>query len=881
MNNPAIDIQLRLCGHPGYALADYPVKIGVPFPRSFLHETSFLCLRTSEGKRISADFDEILRWNDGSLRWVLLRFVSSGEEGMHPYHIGICGLKEDPPKSKITISENIENYVIMTGRAKFTMSRQWLRPLAQVEVAGRNLLNSHSPGAFTVLLRNIKGKEFGFRVERSQFEHCGCSSATLLQQGSFIDRRERILCRGECRLSFWSGTGLVCIETTLWNPKAARHRGGIWDLGDPGSIYFRSLHIPFGISPDTSIDLKLSPYAGAEAITSKGEALSIHQSSSGSPNWQSLAQVDKNNIPTPKFRGYRQNHGGEITAGFRASPVVLYKNSICCAAFALENFWEKFPSRMEIRDGLVSIETFPAADNQDYELQGGEKSTFRIWANFNCSELNYEEMPGRLKLAPTLDPQWYQRTAYISGSLEKSEHQEPFWSKLIGSGIEGPNSFFEKREKFDEYGWRNFGDTPADHEAQHYRGTRALVSHYNNQYDLLFGFLCQFMATGERRWFELARDLAEHVLDHDLYHTQEDKAAYNGGYFWHTVHYLHAGKSTHRAYSRHATDDSRVPPNFGGGPSNEHNYSTGLAMYFLLTGNPRARAAVLQLGTWVRDMQDPWKTPFRFLSRNPTGLATCTRELDFQGPGRGGAYSINACIDAFLLTGESGWMASAEELIKTCIHPRLNPDNLLLLNREDRWSYVVFLHILGRYLDVKRESGEEDMNFHYGRASLLAFARWMIGNEYAYLDRPEELEFPTSTWAAQELRKTSVFVQAARYGLPAEEAGFIEKARYFERRARESLEISNDHSVTRILALILATKPLCDALQLHEHFMLGAKDTALDFGEPQSFVPQKIDALKRVRRVVRTLGLGAVTELARYLKDRRLRAERPGGGEIR
>ena len=49
----------------------------------------------------------------------------------------------------------------------------------------------------------------------------------------------------------------------------------------------------------------------------------------------------------------------------------------------------------------------------------------------------------------------------------------------------------------------------------------------------------------------------------------------------------------------------------------------------------------------------------------------------------------------------------------------------------------------------------------YGRAVLLHFARWMVVHERPYLDRPDLLEYPTETWAAQDLRKANVMRIAA------------------------------------------------------------------------------------------------------------------------
>src|SRR3954454_21239428 len=90
-------------------------------------------------------------------------------------------------------------------------------------------------------------------------------------------------------------------------------------------------------------------------------------------------------------------------------------------------------------------------------------------------------------------------------------------------------------------------------------------------------------------------------------------------------------------------------------------------------------------------------------------------------------------------------------------------DALDLLDVERRWSYTVFLSALARYLGVKAQTGEVDAAYAYARASLLAFAAWMLDHEVPYFDRPERLEYPTETWAAQEVRKATVPRLAAEH----------------------------------------------------------------------------------------------------------------------
>ena len=150
-------------------------------------------------------------------------------------------------------------------------------------------------------------------------------------------------------------------------------------------------------------------------------------------------------------------------------------------------------------------------------------------------------------------------------------------------------------------------------------GPDKFISHYNNQYDFIYGSTVHFLRSGDRRWLQLMRDAALHTIDIDIYHTDEDKAAYNHGLFWHTDHYRDAGTSTHRSYTSKTlkTISSR---HYGGGPCNEHNYTTGLLHYFYLTGDPEARDAVLELAQWVISMDDGSKTPLSLINDGATGL---------------------------------------------------------------------------------------------------------------------------------------------------------------------------------------------------------------------------------------------------------------------
>jgi hypothetical protein len=533
----------------------------------------------------------------------------------------------------------------------------------------------------------------------------------------------------------------------------------------------------------------------------------------------------------------------------------------------MRHFWQNCPKTIEATSQSLTVRLFPNQGADVHELQAGEQKTHTIHLAFGPDRVTDQSLDWcRSPMFARISPQWYADTGAVPYLVPAASEPGSDYLRLVDAAIEGDQSFAAKREVIDEYGWRNFGDVYADHEAIDQPPGVPLISHYNNQYDGVAGFAIHLMRTGDRRWWELLEPLAAHVVDIDIYHTDQDKSAYNGGFFWHSSHYIDAGRSTHRSYSR----DSGVP---GGGPSAEHNYSTGLMLQYFLTGDERYRDAVLGLARWVIDMDDGDLTVFRWLARGPTGWATATASLTYHGPGRGAGYSITTLLNAHQLTGDARFLIKAEEFIRRCIHPSDDVESRELLDTERRWSYTVFLQTLGRYLDWKAERQDRDVMFDYARASLLHYARWMALNERPYLDRPDVLDRPTETWAAQDMRKSEVFTFAARCGDSPDRERFVERAESFFRYSVETLAMMPTRSFARPLTLMLTNgymhawwRETPDALT-----RLPEASTH-EYGRPQTFVPQKIRAKGRLVLLASCLlgliGLGIGSWIVRWMLSR-------------
>ena len=277
---------------------------------------------------------------------------------------------------------------------------------------------------------------------------------------------------------------------------------------------------------------------------------------------------------------------------------------------AVEHFWQNFPKAIEADGQRLTLRLWPRQFADAHEIQGGEQKTHAFTLAFGSDPMARDAaFWGRAPSIAAAAPEWYAATEAIPYLSPADEDVDRRYRLLVDAAIDGDEAFERKRETIDEYGWRNFGDIYADHENPFSSEAEPIVSHYNNQYDAVHGFAAQFMRTGDARWWRLMTELAVHVTDIDIYHTDRDKAAFSNGLFWHTFHYVGAGKSSHRSYPRRAGV-------CGGGPANEHNYAAGLRLHWLMTGDPLSREAAIGLArgssTWTtagRRFCGGWRPP--------------------------------------------------------------------------------------------------------------------------------------------------------------------------------------------------------------------------------------------------------------------------------
>lgn len=831
-SNPA-RITLRETGefvrNPAHA------RTGVPFPRGMVRDASRLIAVASGGRALPTQSRMLAAWPDGSAKWVLIDVLGQVSPRSS---LAIEITSNDRLSSQFTpvrIVDSADAHDVDTGVARFVVNRRGDRLLRSVERGNLSLLGS---GGVAATLTDTEGRKWPIVVSKSTVEERGPVVATICLSGRVQAPGPVSQLEFTARLRFTAGAANVQIEFRVWNPRAAVHPGGLWDLGDPGSICFKDLSI--SCQPSHSGVLDWVAERGSEPRSSRAALWSIYQDSSGGKHWNSPNHVDRNGELAVTFQGYRvvESSGSgvkEVARGRRANPHAVLHSAGTWVAVAIRDFWQTFPKALRRRENSISAGLFPCECAADFELQGGEQKRHDVLLGFGLEG----EQPGLRSLESPLeaivDPDWIEESQAVPWFTAAAPDDDVRYAAYIQQVVEGERSFFSRREIIDEYGWRNFGELYADHEAVGHTGQEPFVSHYNNQYDFIYGAFIHHLRTADIRWRRLMEEAARHSIDIDIYRTVGDRAAFNGGLFWHTDHYRPAATSTHRTYSR--ANAANGP--YGGGPANEHNYSSGFLHYYFLTGDEEAALTVKVLAEWVIAMDDGALAPLSWIDAGPTGFASCTVAPDFHGPGRGAGNSINTLIDAFSLDHDRRYISKAEELIRRCIHPHDDVADLRLDDPEHRWSYLVFLQALGKYLLTKQSHGERDLAYYYARDSLLHYARWMSEHEVPYADVLHKVEFPTETWPAHDIRKSHVFHLAAAHASGAERELFAQRAAFFQRRCLDDLLQFPTAWLTRPLVI------LCVHGALHEYFRRRGYPPAPqeahdhDFGAPARFRGQR------------------------------------------
>src|SRR5215510_4444452 len=317
-----IALPIVITEHEGIRRVNEPVTVGIPLPKGQVCNPAALALYNASDDRIPLQREVLARWSDGSVQWVLLDFLANVAPKMTvEYTLRDCGEQaSDTSSASIMVQESPASIAIDTGCTLFHLNPTVFSPFEQIIIQGHSVLDDLGS---SVVLLDEEGRAYQPCIRSHTIETSGPLRTTLYMQGMFLEAPQDALARFVCRLRFYAGSGLVKLRFTLHNPRAATHPGGLWDLGDAGSVYFRDLAIHLPLRAQDSVRCMWTPQTAHPLVTSLGPRLEIYQDSSGGQNWRSSNHINRHGQVSQTFQGYRVTaHDSIVDEGKRATPLI-------------------------------------------------------------------------------------------------------------------------------------------------------------------------------------------------------------------------------------------------------------------------------------------------------------------------------------------------------------------------------------------------------------------------------------------------------------------------------------------------------------------------------------------------------------------------------
>jgi hypothetical protein len=747
-----LEIPLTAREFEGYARRSETVTAGINLPRGAVKDLETLSITGPGGKPVLCQFEKTAAWPDGSVKWILADFIADcPARGTETYAFRDSGKKQQE-SSPLEVIETPDQVSVITGPLSCTVKKEGFDLFQSVYLDHNHDGKfeeservSASPGTPSISLVDSQGKILSSRwgkVKSFAVEAKGPVRATLAVKGSIADTDGESFLDYTARLHFYSRSGLVRVFFTLHNPKPTvplidKNRDRHWIMGRPGSAFFEDMSLSTRLAFDGPEQLSVGD--GREEIldrvilTDKG---GIYQESSGGENW--FGRIHMNHlykIPL-RFRGAKA-FLGEVEPYQRNRPDAWLH--VCDRRFglavAVRNFWQNFPKALTgCPDGAVRVALWPAEFPDQHELQGGENKTHEIAFFFHSGPQGSTPAENRIATAmaafhhPLLvsaPAEWYLRDGFFDDAVAYSPAEFSKYEQLMQGGVAcRTNTLMADIDRYDEYGWRNFGDTPARNEYDETGGPhtgRLAMSHFNHEYDHGYGMLFQSLRTANLdpdlsyKWWNIAAAALFHESDIDIYHTISDTqagGAFNGGKFAHTSHGVEVINASHRGSPVLTWWGSLTWPwGQGQSPESGHFNTRGLMCYYYLTGDRR----VLESAQEMTDL-----VYFKI-----------TKDIfpQIEVTDRCAGNNLQILTDAFLLTWDPKYIAAAEKVLDST-----GPEKQWYMSEQGRkadpdrqlegfWQPALCINAAARWTRVMEEKTGQP--YRKGREYVVAYADFL------------------------------------------------------------------------------------------------------------------------------------------------------------
>ncbi len=418
----------------------------------------------------------------------------------------------------------------------------------------------------------------------------------------------------------------------------------------------------------------------------------LYQDSSGTDNWDYYVGSEPRMQSGVRRRGYVYTVDGvETETGDAAS------GTLAAGGVRLDVPWfrELFPKALRARGNRLELGLFPGEFAAGHVLRVGEQKTVDVLIGLDetndppsmlYASPGFEHLRETHALGfigPRVPGQFNDYEEYLDAQLDDNLYDiEECEHNLFADGC--ATSIFDARQRWDFYGWLDYGDIPTDFETP--------TNPYNLKYDTNLGFLQQALRTGNTGWWSLAHAANIHFADIDLFHSpvrgySVDRVWWQGGAWGHSFHDEAGLTNPHRNC---------------GNPGNDTYWGgTGMAAWALLTGDDMVRESTLEFAdNALWRIRNSVETPCAIAAwggGNGEGY-TMTNP-----PSRAVANTQRLLVWAFRLTGDSAYLETAGEAAAWYECER--DGGHIALTDCASWQEALLARSMGEYITVARDAG--------------------------------------------------------------------------------------------------------------------------------------------------------------------------------
>lgn len=466
-----------------------PCNVAIPFPKGKLIDFSKIAISDGD-KNFPSQSSVTSKWEDGSIKWLLVNFLADlpGNNSKDYY----CTLNETSsvlPYEKISIVENDDLLCINTGAIKVYLNNLYKKELFN-KIESKNLSYENSKIVGPVIL-NDSSESFKVLVGENGWDIVeeGPVRAIIQTKGKHYNYKDNAWMNFVIRIYAYAGKPWIKMDYQIINCENCEEQE------------LKGIEIKFENNPEkiekVHTAIATSNYA-SKIVQGEGKNKLYH-------------------LIDAKQLVYEANeHFPETIYGtFWADSCSDEKGGICVTIYQAH---QNFPKAIEADGSGITIKILPQ-ESQSLKLIQGMAKTHSLFLHFHGLEediksLNIRSLQFQMPDRPVIDPEVYENARVFEDVFSHRKINEVEQSLIYKADSRGK-----------AYGILSWGDAPDPGYTEQGRGNGEPVW-TNNEYDFPHATMLMYARSSERRMLDYMLVAAQHWMDVDVCHYNDDPLRY-------------------------------------------------------------------------------------------------------------------------------------------------------------------------------------------------------------------------------------------------------------------------------------------------------------------------------------------------------------------